>query len=126
MALRHQSSPGRPPRPGLWLEATPTSHVQHREDLCHHPLRVMDDVVVTEPERQIAADDGRIVPPPVLLDLPRLQMRFTIRLNNEAVLDQEVHLPHAWNLDMPPHLQTGPAEPGVGENFQQRISPRND
>jgi hypothetical protein len=53
-------------------------------------------------------------------------MRFTIRLNNEAVLDQKVHLPHARNLHVPPHLQPGPAEPGVGENFQQRVGPGNN
>ena len=42
--------------------------------------------------------------PPVLLDLQRLQMRCTVGLHDEAVLNEEVHLPYPGNLHMPAHV----------------------
>ncbi len=85
----------------------------------------MDDVVVAEPEHKVTADEARVVPPPVLRDLQPLQVRGTISLDDEAVLNEEVHLPDARDLNMPTHLQTSPAEGDVGEDLQQLIGTGN-
>lgn len=69
--------------------------------LAHHGLRRVDNIVVKEPQHQEALPGGLVIPPTILLELPRIQVEGQpVNLDDEESFEQEIHRSDALDPDL--------------------------
>ncbi|BCW46573.1 hypothetical protein StoSoilB5_37570 [Arthrobacter sp. StoSoilB5] len=74
-------------------------------------------------QRQQASPDTGIVPILVFPYLLAFQVGSAVEFNNQAFIDQAIHLPYARQFHVHPHPESGADKMGMGEYLQERICP---
>jgi hypothetical protein len=92
-----------------------------------HAFGVLDDVVIGEPEGPQAVTGRRIVPVPILPELPRGEVELQpVDFHNDPTLDEEVHPSDTVDVDLGLHVESRHSEQHASNGLKWRSGTRID